>query len=124
MRRKSIVLFILVGVILIFGKSVLAVEGGLQQMRSDKAESRNAYADQKKHKRASQPQEKKLLVAAKDDGFRDVALRFTDGEMSSPELRQERAINEGTGGGSWLALLVAGFGVALVSIIRRMGNIR
>lgn len=125
MRRKANGVLLLSGILLISGQGVFAADANLQQRLSERSGVRSDYSDGNKRKAANHREKKSVIVAqevAQDSGFLDIAMRFSEREMPTPNLEQERSVNEGAG--SWLAMLVAGLGVGLVSIIRRIRNIR
>lgn len=70
--------------------------------------------------------ERQVTAAAQGNELGNIAMRFSGIEepSSSSYLQRDQLINEETGSGSWIAMLIAGFGVALISIVRRIRIIR
>lgn len=68
--------------------------------------------------------ERQVTAAAQGSEFGNIAMRFTGIEETPSYPRRDQPVIEETGSGSWIAMLIAGFGVALISIIRRMRIIR
>jgi hypothetical protein len=69
-------------------------------------------------------QRDRLVMAAQEAGLHDAALRYTDRDASSANAPKNRAADNGSGAELNVnAMLIVGLGVALISIIRRMGGI-
>lgn len=124
MHRKTTGIILCAGTLLISGPGIFAASDTLRPAGAGGSAVHNAYADGNEKRQAARLAEKNLAVTAQGSGLRDVALRFPSKETPPSRLRQEQMIDGDAGSGSWFAMLVAGFGVALVSILRRMGNLQ
>jgi hypothetical protein len=120
MRRKTTDIVLISGILLLSGQGVFASDANLQPGRTDRLGIHGRFEGYEK--KSERLQQKKRAAAVQESGFRDVAMRFSDEDMPPPNLKQKHSNDDGAN--SWLAMLVAGLGVALVSIIRRMGRIR
>lgn len=123
MQRRTGVILLLAGV-LMSGQGVLAAEGKTRHGHADKSAGHVTRTNDHDRKAAGRS-EKKMMTVAQADGLRDVAMHFPDREGPLQNPRQEQSIGqEEAGAGSGFAMLIAGLGVALISIARRMGNIQ
>lgn len=108
------------------GYAAFAADGGAIIDQAEKAAADSAYTDGAV-KTAGVFMDREILASAQVSGLRDAAMRPVDRERPSSSLRRSQSatsVEGDTGGGSGLALLVAGLGVALFSIIRRMRGIQ
>ncbi len=128
-RRTGEMLVLLLAAILVPGHGAFAAEGKMRSGHADRSAIHPVRTDDHKtaaeRRAAAERLEKKMMTVAQADGLRDVAMRFPDRDGPLQNPRQGQAvIEEGAGAGSGFAMLIAGLGVALISIIRRMGNIQ
>lgn len=124
MHRKAAGIFLSAGILLISAQGVLAASDNLQSPGMGRPAVRSDYADGNEKIKAVRLSEKKPVLADQGNGLRDVAMRFTDREIPPARQRKEQPVDAGGDSGSWFAMLVAGLGVALVSIFRRIGNLQ
>ena len=127
MQRRTGVMILLLAGILMSGHGAFAAEGKTRSGHADRPAIHSAPNGHETaaERRAAERLEKKMMTVAQADGLRDVAMRFPDRDGSLQNPRQgQTVIEEGAGAGSGFAMLIAGLGVALISIIRRMGSIQ
>jgi hypothetical protein len=78
-----------------------------------------------KNKKVVKAKEKTMMVAARGGELQNVAMRIPNAEIPSDSARLQRPLAvDSQQDKSWFQMLVAGLGVALISIIRRMGSLQ
>lgn len=126
MQRRAGVILLLAGV-LMSGQGVFAADGKTRHGHADHAEKSVTHTTRTNDydRKAAGRSEKKMMSVAQADGLRDVAMHFPDreGPLQNP-WREQSIGQEEAGAGSGFAMLIAGLGVALISIVRRMGSIQ
>jgi hypothetical protein len=117
------------GALLIYTASLMPVHGVYAASENPQATndrgvvSRNAngYGSGKKVK-LQNIQEKKMASKNQATGLRDVAMRSPAKGMEAGEAAVPR-IEKVADSSSWFSMLIAGLGVALISIFRRIGGL-
>lgn len=125
MNRMTIGIVVLSGA-LATGYAAFAAEGGAIIDQAGKAPADSAYTDEAV-KTAEVFPGREILASAQVTGTHGAAMRQVDRAGPSSSLRHSQSATPAesdTGSGSGLALLVAGLGVALLSIIRRIRGIQ
>lgn len=120
MYRTANLALLIFGALLMPMPMVQAASANLQAAGDHGAVARNsnAYAAGAEV-RMERPAEQRLVVTEQAGGLREIAMRSPGRELQGGE-RAPLPGEDGGGRGSWLAMLVAGLGVALISIVRRV----
>jgi len=126
MRRRAFGIFFMFGVLAVSAQSVCAAESEAYSARTDRLVIRGGVYPGGGERREIRMFERQVTAAAQGNELGNIAMRFSGIEepSSSSYLQRDQLINEETGSGSWIAMLIAGFGVALISIVRRIRIIR
>lgn len=126
MYRTTSGVLLIYGALLIPAHDVYAASGNPQVAgdRSTVSRNTNGHVSGKKVKvqRVQRLQEKKLASATQAGGLQEIAMHSPVKEMGARETAPQR-VEEIADSGSWFAMLIAGLGVALISIRRRIGGL-
>lgn len=126
MNRKSIVIFMLFGAVFLPATNNAFSAGAKAQANAAGVPEVGGTYIHGRDRNTGDFREKNTAITSESGRLRDAAMRFSSSEQAPPSsnMKQVRSADEGRNTDSWLAMLAAGFGVSLISIIRRMGNLR